>query len=387
MERNLMKAIKMTAHFSIALLLISLSLYAEEEKKDSKQLFYNTLKPLQNAESYEVEGKVVYTINSDKPNEKPQQQEQGFKVITKGNDLNFVSFQTGQGNIQVFRNGNALTIYSEREKKFLERQAPENVKLFMLVGAPSLLDSILFGDTELISTLDFQQIENPSNKNESQFQIKTNKNEEINVWFSNEGVPQLTKVQTPIPASTISSGGTMDIYFHNWKLNSVTDESIFKFNPPAGVTKVEKKEPKDEMIGQKAPDFTLSTLDGKQVSLKDFQNKKVVILDFWATWCPPCRRAMPLIQEVSNELKDKDVVFFAVNVGEEKSKAADFIKNMGITLSVLLDTDGKVSTLYKVESIPRMVLIGKDGIVKSAHSGFSPGMKEGLKKEILEALK
>ncbi len=372
---------------SIALLLISISLYAEEEKKDSKQLFYNTLKPLQNAESYEVEGKVVYTINPDKPNEKPQQQEQEFKVITKGTDLNFVSLHTGQGNIQVFRNGKTLTIYSEREKKFLEREAPENAKLFMLVGAPSLLDLIIYGDTELLPKLDFQQIENPSNKNESQFQIKTNRNEEINVWFSNETVPQLTKVQTPIPASNISSGGIMDIYFHNWKLNSVTDESIFKFNPPAGVSKIERKESKDEMVGQKAPDFTLSTLDGQQVSLKDFQNKKVVVLDFWATWCPPCRKAMPLIQEVSNELKDKDVIFFAVNVDEGKTKVADFVKNMGISLTVLLDTGAKVSTLYKVESIPRMVIIGKDGIVKSAHSGFSADMKEGLKKEILEALK
>ncbi len=88
----------------IVLFLISTSLFAEEGKKDSKQLFYDTLKPLQNAESYEVEGKVIYTINPDSANEKPKKQEQLFKVITKGNDLNFLTINTGQGNIQVFRN-------------------------------------------------------------------------------------------------------------------------------------------------------------------------------------------------------------------------------------------------------------------------------------------
>jgi len=382
-----MKSTRIITPLILTLFLISISLHGEEAKTDSKQLFYNTLKPLQNAESYEVEGKVVYTINSDNANEKPQQQEQLFKVTTKGNDLNFLSINTPQGNIQVFRNGNILTIYSEKEKKFLEREAPTNVKLFMLVGAPSLLDSIVYGDSELVPKLTIQQIENSSNNTENQFQIKTEKNEEINIWFSKENEPKLTRVQAPIPTSTITSGGTMDIYFNNWKLNSVTDETIFKFNPPSGVSKVEKKEPKDVMVGQKAPDFTLSTLDGKEISLKDFQDKKVVVLDFWATWCPPCRRAMPIIQELSNELKDKDVIFFAVNVDEEKAKVADFIKNMGITLTVLLDKGAKVSISYKVESIPRMVIIGKDGVVKAGHAGFSADMKEGLKKEILEALK
>lgn len=381
-----MKTTKITGSIIIALFLITISLFAEEGK-DSKQLFFDTLKPLTNAQSYEVEGRVIYTINPDKPNEKPREQQQKFKVVTKGDNLNFVSLDIEQGKIQVFRNGTTLTIYSESEKKFLEREAPENVKLFMLIGAPGLLDSIIYGDSNLVPSLTIQQIESSSDSKENQFQIKTEREEKINMWFSKDSEPRLVRVQTPLPVSTISSGGTMDIYFDNWKYNSVTDESVFKFNPPAGVTKVEKKEPKEEMVGQKAPDFSLSTLDGKKVTLKDFRDKKVVVLDFWATWCPPCRRAMPIIQEVSNELKDKDVIFFAVNVGEEKEKVADFVKNMGITLTVLLDTDGKVSTLYEVESIPRMVIIGKDGIVKAGHAGFSADMKEGLKKEILEVLK
>lgn len=383
-----MKSTTILKQVTIVLFLISLFAYGEETR-DSKQLFLDAVKPLKNAESYEVEAKIVYSINSEKPGNNPTEIEQKIKVVSKGNDLNFLSIETQQqGNIQIFRNGSNLTVYSEKDKKYIEREAPKSPKLFLLIGGPDLLDTIIFGESELLSSLTIQQTSEPSGNQtqnkESQFQIKTDKGEEIKVWLAMENEPKITKVQSELPSNSISSGGTMNIYFDNWKLNSVTDENIFKFTPPEGVSKVEKK--KDEMIGQKAPDFTLSSLDGKKISLKDFRGKKVVVLDFWATWCPPCRRAMPIVQEVSNELKDKDVIFFAVNIDEEKAKVTDFLKNAGITLTVLLDTGGNVANAYKVTSIPRMFIVGKDGVVKAGHSGFSPEMKEEFKKEILEVL-
>ena len=389
MKGNFMNSMVIFKQVMIVFVLIALFAYGEETR-DSKQIFLDAVKPLKNAESYEVEAKVVYSIHSEKTGDKPVEIEQKFKIISKGNDLNFLSVETQQqGNIQIFRNGSNLTVYSEKDKKYIEREAPKNSKLFLLIGGPDLLDSIIFGDTELPSSLTIQQATEPSGdqtqNNESQFQIKTDKGGEIKVWLAMGNEPKLIKVQSELPSNGISSGGIMNIYFDNWKLNSVKDESIFKFNPPEGVSKVEKK--KDETIGQKAPDFTLSTLDGKKVSLKDFKGKKVVVLDFWATWCPPCRRAMPIVQEVSNELKDKDVVFLAVNIDEDKAKVPDFVKNAGITLTVLLDTDGKVANSYNVTSIPRMFIIDKNGIIKAGHSGFSAEMKEELKKEILEALK
>jgi len=389
MKGNFMNSMVIFKQVMIVFVLIALFAYGEETR-DSKQIFLDAVKPLKNAESYEVEAKVVYSIHSEKTGDKPVEIEQKFKIISKGNDLNFLSVETQQqGNIQIFRNGSNLTVYSEKDKKYIEREAPKNPKLFLLIGGPDLLDSIIFGDTELPSSLTIQQATEPSGaptqNNESQFQIKMDKGGEIKVWLAMGNEPKLTKVQSELPSNGISSGGIMNIYFDNWKLNSVKDESIFKFNPPEGVSKVEKK--KDETIEQKAPDFTLSTLDGKKVSLKDFKGKKVVVLDFWATWCPPCRRAMPIVQEVSNELKDKDVVFLAVNVDEDKAKVPDFVKNAGITLTVLLDTDGKVANSYNVTSIPRMFIIDKNGIIKAGHSGFSAEMKEELKKEILEALK
>ncbi|MGC8738024.1 MAG: redoxin family protein [Candidatus Hydrogenedens sp.] len=384
-----MKTMTILRHSIIALSLISLLVYGEESK-DSKQKFLDAIKPLKNAESYEVEARVVYSINAEKAGDKPAEVEQNFRVISKGNDLNFLSVKTEQqGNIQVFRNGANLTIYSEKDKKYMEREAPQNPKLFLLIGGPDLLDSIIFGEAESLSSLTIQQVNEPvatqAQNKESQFQIKTDKGGEIKVWLAEDNEPRITRVQSELPSNGVSSGGTMNIYFDNWKINSVMDESIFKFNPPEGVSKIEKK--KDGTIGQKAPEFTLSTLDGKMVSLKDFQGKKVVVLDFWATWCPPCRRALPIVQETSNELKDKDVIFFAVNIDEDKAKVADFVKNMGITLTVLLDTGGNVANSYKVTNIPRMFIIGKDGTIRAGHSGFSPEMKEDLKKEILEALR
>ncbi len=357
-----------------------------DEGKESKQVFFDALKSLKNAESYEVQGKIIYSINSNDTSKKASEIEQKFKVITKGDKLNFLSLDTQQGNIQVFRNGSGLTIYSDKDKRYIERDAPGNINLFMLIGAPNFLDSIVFGDLEQISSLTIKQVtpptDNQTEKKEKQFQIQVDNNDEVNMWFSMESEPKITRVQSEIPATQVSSGGTMNIYFDDWKVNSVTDESVFKFNPPAGASKAGK-----EMVGEKAPEFTLPTLDGEKVSLKDFHGKKVVVLDFWASWCGPCRMAMPAIQDVSKELKDKEVVFFAVNLGEEKEKITSFLKKIGISIPVLMDKDGGVADLYRVKSIPRLVVIGKDGFIKSGHTGFSAEMKEELKKEILEALK
>ncbi len=374
---------KMTVTKLICILFIlCLNIYAE----DSKQIFLNATKPLRNADSYEVDGKIVYSINSEKTPDKPTTIEQTIKVISKGDNQNFLSLSTEQGNIQVFRNGDVLTIYSEKEKKYIDRKAPENVKLFMLLGAPDILDRVIFGDTDFINSLTIKE-ENTDKADgkEKSFQVQLDTGDEFKVWLSMNDEPRIVRVQTELRESDFSSGGTMDIYFNNWKINSVTDESVFKFSPPPGVSKVEPK--KEVMLGKKAPDFTLSTLDGKKISLKDYEGKKVVVIDFWATWCGPCRMAMPILQEVYDELKDKDVVFLAVNVGEEKSKVENYIKKINYPIPVLLDTEGRTATAYNVQSIPRLVIIGKDGIVKGGHTGVSGNMKEELKKEILEILK
>ena len=174
--------------------------------------------------------------------------------------------------------------------------------------------------------------------------------------------------------------------FKNWKLDRVLPDNTFTFSPPSDVSfeKEERAASKDPLKGKKAPDFTLPTPEGKEVTLSQHKGKDIVILDFWASWCGPCRRAMPIVAAVVEEYKDKNVVLYAVNLRESVDKVQDFLKSNNLSVNVLLDK-GDVAQQYNVSGIPRLVIIGKDGIVETVHGGMSPALKQQLTDDI-EAL-
>lgn len=157
------------------------------------------------------------------------------------------------------------------------------------------------------------------------------------------------------------------------------DDTTFAFDAPDEAKKVASlfEGPKlasgspRALVGKPAPAFTLKSLDGQDVSIEDLKGK-IVILDFFATWCGPCRKAMPILAEVAKEYADKDVVLYAVDLKEPKAKVAGFIKQMGWDINVLLDEDGAVAGAYAVRGIPQTVIIGKDGNVASVHVGMQP---------------
>lgn len=106
--------------------------------------------------------------------------------------------------------------------------------------------------------------------------------------------------------------------------------------------------------------FTLPDLKEKEVSLSDYKGKKV-FLNFWATWCPPCRGEMPDMNKLHAELEDSEVVILAVNIGEEKDKAEKFINNNKFNFKVLLDTKTEIGAQYGVSGIPTSILIDENG--------------------------
>ncbi|MGE5612286.1 MAG: TlpA family protein disulfide reductase [Bacillota bacterium] len=126
------------------------------------------------------------------------------------------------------------------------------------------------------------------------------------------------------------------------------------------------------LVGKPAPDFTLQTLDGKEVKLAD-QKGSVVVLDFWATWCPPCRKSLPHLQSVSQnqDLAEKGLKVFAVNAREDKEKIEPFMKQNNYTFTVPMDKDGKVLKDYLVTGIPTTVIIDRDGKIKNVFIGYS----------------
>jgi thiol-disulfide isomerase/thioredoxin len=125
-------------------------------------------------------------------------------------------------------------------------------------------------------------------------------------------------------------------------------------------------------VGNRAPDFTLKDLAGKDIRLLDYSGS-VVLVEFWATWCPPCRSSIPDLISLQNKYKDKKVAILAVSLDEGQNRAAklsDFTKENSINYKILLGTE-EISRAYNVKSIPVIFLIDKSGVVHSFHIGYA----------------
>ncbi|MGH7775298.1 MAG: redoxin domain-containing protein [Candidatus Binatia bacterium] len=109
-----------------------------------------------------------------------------------------------------------------------------------------------------------------------------------------------------------------------------------------------------------APDFTLRDVQGNSVSLRDLRGR-VVFLNFWATWCPPCRIEMPSMERLYRRLRDRGLVMLAVDRGETRKQVATFMKDFQLSFPALLDVDGTVSSLYRVSALPTTYLIDRRG--------------------------
>jgi thiol-disulfide isomerase/thioredoxin len=166
-------------------------------------------------------------------------------------------------------------------------------------------------------------------------------------------------------------------------LNQPIDASIFTFVPPAGAKQVEQfgRSGAEDLSGQPAGDFTLTDLQGKKHRLSDLRGK-VVMLDFWATWCGPCRRQMPLVEKLGAEMKDKGLVTFAVNQGESSEGVRRFLEKNNYGTTTLLDQKSEVGRQYKVSGIPTLVIIDREGKIAAHYVGVrnEETLREGLKK-------
>lgn len=142
-----------------------------------------------------------------------------------------------------------------------------------------------------------------------------------------------------------------------------------------------------ELEGKPAPAFALKDLNDKTVSLKDLKGK-VVVLDLWATWCPPCRASLPHLDKLYEETKDKSVAIYAVNLQEEKEDVQAFIKQTNLKTPVLFDKDGAVAQAYKANAIPQTIVIGKDGNVANVFVGYNGEQSaKDLKTAVEQAMK
>jgi len=118
------------------------------------------------------------------------------------------------------------------------------------------------------------------------------------------------------------------------------------------------------LVGDPAPVFTFPGLDGKMVSLTDYKGK-VVFLNIWATWCPPCGEEMPSMEKLYRQLKDEDFEILAVSIDTSGAEAVGpFMKELGLSFPALLDPGGTMQNLYGPTGLPESFIIGKEGVIE-----------------------
>lgn len=125
----------------------------------------------------------------------------------------------------------------------------------------------------------------------------------------------------------------------------------------------------NDLIPMEEPrmDFKLEDLSGRVVSVSDHRDKGVMV-NFWATWCPPCRDEMPLIQKYADRFSD-DLVVLAVNLGEDEETVRNFIEEFQLDLIVLLDPTKVVASLYRIHAYPTTMFIDQEGVIRATHIG------------------
>lgn len=139
---------------------------------------------------------------------------------------------------------------------------------------------------------------------------------------------------------------------------------------------------------KKAPEFTLPNLDGEDVTLSELLEDGPVIVDFWATWCKPCIKAFPDLQEVFDKYKNCGLRVVAISIDGPKSmsRVGSLIKSKGNTFEVLLDPGQKVARKFHVTSIPRTVLVRTDGTIAYAVTGYRPKNHKELEAAVAKLL-
>jgi peroxiredoxin len=128
------------------------------------------------------------------------------------------------------------------------------------------------------------------------------------------------------------------------------------------------------LAGQSAPDFALKSATGDNLRLSEYRGE-VVMINFWATWCGPCRQEMPHLEDLYNRYQRVGFNLLGVNIDDDSRRAMQMVKELGVTFPVLFDEKKEVSKLYSVEAMPVTLLLDRSGTVRHVHLGYQPGFE------------
>jgi thiol-disulfide isomerase/thioredoxin len=138
-------------------------------------------------------------------------------------------------------------------------------------------------------------------------------------------------------------------------------------------------------VGERAPSFSLPSLGGGSVSLSSLRGK-VVFIDFWASWCEPCKKEMPILERLYQRYKGKGVELIAINIDKDRANAARFLSGVRTSFPTLLDPSSGVAGQYDPPKMPSSYVVDKRGLIRYVNSGFEPGDEAKFARELDDLL-
>jgi len=141
-----------------------------------------------------------------------------------------------------------------------------------------------------------------------------------------------------------------------------------------------------KIISGKAPVFTLKSRGGHNLRLSDYRGQ-VVLINFWASWCGPCRQEMPLLENLYKRYNKLGFTIMGVNVDTDSTKANNYLKDMTVTFPIVYDISNAVSKSFNVNAMPTTVIVDRNGNMRFLHQGYRPGYENDYKKEVVQLIK
>ena len=136
-----------------------------------------------------------------------------------------------------------------------------------------------------------------------------------------------------------------------------------------------------QVLSGKATDFTLKSRSGKNIKLSELRGQ-VVMINFWASWCGPCRQEMPLLEDLYKKYNALGFTLLGVNVEQDSSKANAYLRDISVSFPILFDTKNAVSKAYNISAMPSTVMVDRDGNLRYLHHGYKPGYEKEYQNQI-----
>ncbi|MFH1368414.1 MAG: redoxin family protein [Elusimicrobiota bacterium] len=392
-----------------AVLLLTFYCDVSAAKLSARDIIAKTAETYKKLKTYQDSTEVSININAKGMQQKLSVDTQF--ALQRPNKVSSIA-KTGIAGITFVANGDKLWIYMPVLNKYVTKKAPrdfEELAKDSLVGSQSTGPASfvkLFADEPLAVILEDvketklageEKIDGKKNYHIVLVQDKVN----VELWIDVKtnlitkfymDMTEMMKAQSKVVPGLPEMDVKYEELHKNIIVNKPIKEEIFNFTPPDGAQEVDDllkeaskgamSDKKSELTGTKAQDFKLEGLkQGTNYSFSKMKGK-VVLLDFFATWCPPCRIELPALQKINDAYKNKNFVFVAVNSMEDRKTVQGFIDEQKFSFPVALDADGGAGNKYGVTAYPTLVLVDKKGVIQSVHVGYDPDIEKILAKEI-----